>query len=176
MKNKLILTTVLSIFAFSGAANAQAVGSGTLGVTADVEGSLLVTLSTGTAGLAMTGTGTAAGSLPLGTVSMFGGSVPTNVTKTVNGVTGFTLSTPIAIQVDLANTTSESFNMVASLTTADPLDIWSINSIAITNTPATIITAGAYATNTSYPFSLFVPIGQATGTITNTINFTATAN
>ncbi len=175
MKNKLILT-VLSIFALSGVAYAQgAVGSGTMGVTADVEGSLLVTLSTGTNGMAMTGTGSAAGSLPLGTVSMFAGSVPGNVTKTV-GATGFTLSTPIAIQVDLANTTSDSFNMVAALATADAVNTWSLNSITVTSVPATVITAGAYATNTSYPFSLFVPKGAATGTITNTINFTATAN
>jgi hypothetical protein len=175
MKNKLILT-VLSIFALSGVAYAQAVGSGTLGVTAEVEGSLLVTLSTGGTGMAMTGTGTAAGSLPIGSVSMFAGSVPTNVTKTLNGVLGFTLSTPIAIRVDLANTASDTFSMAAALATADAVNVWSVNSVVVTSTPTPIITGGTYAVATSYPFSLYVPSGTNTGSISNTINFAATAN
>ena len=83
MKNRFVRATALSAFAFIGIANAQT-GSGTLGVTADVAGSINLTFITDASGLAVTGTGTSTASLPFGTVSMYSGSVPTNVTKTVN--------------------------------------------------------------------------------------------
>src|ERR1700686_4892032 len=96
----LFITSVLSAFALTGVANAQINGSGTLGVNADVQGSINVTFLTNASGLAVTGTATSVASLPFGTVSRYGGSVPSNVTKTVNGTTSFDLSTPFDVRVD----------------------------------------------------------------------------
>jgi hypothetical protein len=95
-----MLCFVLTVFALTGAANAQT-GSGTLGVTATVAGSISLTFVTDASGLAVTGTGTSTASLSFGTVSMYSGIVPANVTKTVNGTTSFSLATPFDIRVDL---------------------------------------------------------------------------
>jgi hypothetical protein len=65
MKNRLILASVLSAFALAGGANAQT-GSGTLSVTATVQGSISLTFVTDASGLAVTGTGTSTASLPFG--------------------------------------------------------------------------------------------------------------
>ena len=105
MRNKAILTTVLSMFAFSGVAIAQ-VGSGTLGVTATVVGTLNLTFITDAAGMAVTGTGTATASMPFGNVQMFGGAAVPGLTQTVNGVASFTISTPVDIRADLSNSPS----------------------------------------------------------------------
>src|ERR1700726_886835 len=118
MKNRFSLTTVLFAFALSGVANAQN-GSGTLGITATVQGSINLTFVTDASGLAVTGTATSTASLPFGNVSMYSGTVPANVTKTVNGVTSFDLSTPFDVRVDLANSASTTYTLTATLATAD---------------------------------------------------------
>src|ERR1035438_10497428 len=130
MKRNYILTIVISAFALTAAANAQT-GSGTLGVTATIEGSLNLTFSTDASGLAMTGTGTSAASLPLGTVSMYGGTLPANVTRTVTGATSFSLATPFDVRVDLANSISTAYTLNASLSAADATNKWLIGATDI---------------------------------------------
>ena len=88
MKSRLILTTVLSALALTGALSAQT-GSGTLGVTATVQGSINLTFVTDASGVAVTGTATSTASLAFGNVSMYSGTVPSGVTKTTNGTTSF---------------------------------------------------------------------------------------
>src|ERR1700675_4637203 len=109
MKNRFILTGVLSAFALTGVVKAQT-GSGSLGVTATVQGSINLTFVTDASGLAVTGTTTSTASLPFGNVAMYGGSVPTHVTKTVNA-TSFDLSTPFDVRVDLANSASTTYTL-----------------------------------------------------------------
>src|ERR1700682_3751239 len=130
MTNRIVLTSVLSAFAFAGLANAQT-GSGTLGVTATVQGSINLTFVTDASGLAVTGTGTSTASLPFGNVSMYSGTVPANVTKTVNGVTSFDLSTPFDVRVDLANSASTTYTLTATLATVDGTNTWSLGAIDI---------------------------------------------
>ena len=84
MKKGIIATLALSAFSVAGIASAQT-GSGTLGVTATVQGSIDLTFVTDASGLAVTGTGTSAASLAFGAVGMYGGTTPANVTKTVHG-------------------------------------------------------------------------------------------
>src|ERR1700722_9944948 len=114
MKLRFIPASVVFTFAIIGVANAQT-GSGTLGVTATVQGSINLTFVTDASGLAVTGTGTSVASLPFGTVSMYSGSAPTNVTKTVNGVTSFSLATPFDVRVDLANSISTAYTLNVTL-------------------------------------------------------------
>jgi hypothetical protein len=176
MRNKAILTTVLSMFAFSGVAFAQ-VGSGTLGVTATVVGTLSLTFITDPAGMAVTGTGTATASLPFGNVQMFGGAAVPGLTQTVNGVASFTISTPVDIRADLSNSPSLNYTLAATLTTPDAVNAWTVGAVNIsTGAITTIAATAAYATNTPYVFALTIPATEAAGLITNTINFTATAN
>src|SRR5208282_1582880 len=101
MNKKCILASVLS--AFTGLVSAQVSGNGSLGVTASIQGSILVTITSDGSGLAVTGSGTSSGTLPFASEQMYGGTVATGVTKTLTANTSYTLSTPVDIQVDVAN-------------------------------------------------------------------------
>jgi hypothetical protein len=173
MKKRLILVTALSAFAFIGIANAQT-GSGTLGVTADVAGSISLTFVTAAGGLAVTGTGTSTASLPFGTVSMYSGSVPSGVTKTVNGTTSFSLATPFSVRVDLANSISTAFTLNATLLTADATNVWLIGATDISSAgPFALTAAGVYGAAVPYTLHLTIPASEAAGLITNSIGFSA---
>jgi hypothetical protein len=171
-ENKLILASVLSAFALTGVANAQT-GSGTLGVTATVQGSISLTFVTDGSGLAVTGTGTSTASLPFGAVSMYSGTVPSNVTKTVHA-TSFDLSTPFGVRVDLANSASTAFTLTATLATIDAVNTWSIGATDISSAgPFALTAAGVYGSAVPYTLKINVPATEAVGLITNSIGFTA---
>jgi hypothetical protein len=177
MKHRIALTIALSAFACMGVANAQTTSGGTLNVTADIAGSINIIFTTAAAGFPVTGTGTATASLPLGTVQMFGGTVPTNVTRTVNTTVSFTISTPINVEVDLANLTSADYSLVGTLNSADAVNSWTFNGIAVTATGTVPQVAnGAYGTPAPYVFAVTIPASNNSGSLSNTINFTATAN
>ena len=172
MKNRLILTIVLSAFALTGVANAQT-GSGTLGVSATVQGSINLTFVTDASGLAVTGTTTSTASLPFGNVSMYSGTVPTNVTKAVHA-TSFDLSTPFDVRVDLANSASTTYTLTATLAAADSINTWSLGAIDISAAaPHALTAAGEFGTAVPYTLKLTVPATATAGSISNTINFTA---
>lgn len=173
MKSRLILTTVLSALALTGALSAQT-GSGTLGVTATVQGSINLTFVTDESGVAVTGTGTSTASLAFGNVSMYSGTLPSGVTKTTNGTTSFSLSTPFDVRVDLANSASTAYTLNATLGTADAVNTWLIGATDISASgPFALTAAGVYATAVSYTLHLTVPASEAAGLISNSINFTA---
>ena len=176
MQNKCILTSVLSVFALTGVANAQT-GSGTLGVTATVQGSINLTFVTDASGLAVTGTTTSTASLPFGTVRMYGGTVPANVTKTLHATT-FDLSTPFDVRVDLANSASATFILTALLATADATNVWLIGAtdISASGTASNLTSTGEYATAVPYTLKITIPASEAAGLISNSIGFTAVGN
>jgi hypothetical protein len=177
MKNKCILSSILTAFALIGVANAQT-GSGTLGVTANIEGSINLTFVTDPSGLAVTGTTTSNASLPFLNVQMYGGSVPTNVTKTVNGITSFAVATPFDVRVDQANSPSATYILTALLATADATNVWSIGAtnISASGTASNLTSTGAYATPVSYTLKLSIPATEAAALISNSIGFTAVGN
>jgi len=179
MINKFVFASVLSTFALTGLVNAQVTGSGTLGVTGTIQGSILVTFTTATSGLAVTGTGTSAASLPFGTVQMYGGTPTTGLTRSLNnGITSYDMSTPINIEVDTANTGSATYLLSASLGTADSFHTWTFNSVALSTTPITVDLTGTYGQANPYPFVLTIPTAShgASNTVSNTIAFVATVN
>jgi hypothetical protein len=172
LQNKSILTVVLSAFALIGVANAQT-GSGTLGVTATVQGSINLTFVTDASGLAVTGTGTSTASLPFGNVSMYSGTVPANVTKTI-GATSFSLSTPFDVRVDLANSASTTYTLTATLSAVDSTNTWWLGAIDISaGAPHALTAAGVFGTAVPYTFKLTVPASATAGLVSNSINFTA---
>jgi hypothetical protein len=176
MKNKILFTTVFAAFGLAGFANAQTSG-GTLGVTADIQGSINLLFSTATGGFAVTGTGTATASLPFGNVQMYGGTVPTNVVRTLTGKTAFTLTTPVNVEVDLANSTSATFGVLVNLNTADAVNTWAFNAIAVTDAGVTPqVTLATYQTATPYNLAVTIPATNTSGTLSNSLTFTATAN
>jgi hypothetical protein len=172
MKSRLILTTVLSAFALTGAVNAQT-GSGTLGVSATVQGSINLTFVTDESGMAVTGTDTSTASLPFGNVSMYSGTVPSNVTKTTDA-TSFSLATPFDVKVDLANSASTTYTLTATLAAADAINTWWLGAIDISAAaPHALTAAGVFGTAVPYTLKLTVPASATAGSISNTINFTA---
>jgi hypothetical protein len=172
MKKGIIATLALCAFSVAGIASAQT-GSGTLGVTATVQGSINLTFVTDASGLAVTGTGTSAASLAFGAVGMYSGNTPANVTKAVHA-TSFDLSTPFDIRVDLANSASTAYTLNATLAAADAINKWSLGAVDISaGTVYALTAAGEYGIPVSYVLKLTVPASETAGLITNTINFTA---
>jgi hypothetical protein len=173
MRNRFIRTLVFSTFALTGVASAQT-GAGTLGVTASIQGSISLTFVTDASGLAVTGTGTSTASLPFGAVSMYSGSLPTGVTRTLNGVTSFNLATPFDVRVDLANSISTTYTLTATLATSDTINTWSIGATNISSAgPFALTAAGVYGTPVPYTLKIVVPASEAPRLITNSIGFTA---
>src|SRR5277367_907590 len=175
MKNKLVLMTVISAFGLAGLANAQS-STGNLGVTANIEGSINLLFSTATGGFAVTGTGTATASLPYGNVQMYGGTVPTNVVRTLTGKTAFTLTTPVNVEVDLANSSSATFGVLVNLASADAVNTWTFNAIAVTDVGIVPqVTLADYGSAIPYNFAVTIPASNTSGTLSNSLTFVATA-
>jgi hypothetical protein len=177
MKNRLIITGVLSALAFAGIANASGLtGSGTLGVTAEIQGSINLLITTDASGVTLTGTASAA-SLDFGTVGSYGVTAPTNVTYPGNTKTALTISTPVDVEVDLANSASASFDLGAILTTTDSVNTWTFNGVGFTATAGlAVVSAGTYGTATPYNLAVSIPTSNHATSVSNTVTFTATAN
>ena len=111
-----------------------------------------------------------------GTMSAYGGSVPGGVTRTVNGTTNWKISTPFDVVIQVANQTSSNYTLTAQLQSSDSTNTWQIGTTTVTSaSAATLTSTGSYG-NTAYTFNLTIPFTESAGTISNTINFVATAN
>jgi hypothetical protein len=175
---KILATVALLATAFAlGVQSTSATSStGTVAVTATTVASVSLTFVTDVAGIALGSSGTSAATMAFGSVQAYGGSVPANVTKTVNGTTNWSLATPFDVVVEVANQpTSATYTLTAALQTADSTNTWALGATNLSTTVATLTSAGAYG-STAYTFKLTIPFSAAAGAISNTLNFTATAN
>jgi hypothetical protein len=177
MKNKLFLTTLFATLGLTGIVNAQTTASGSLGVSATIVGSINLSFTTASGGFPVTGTGTATASLALGSMQMYGGTVPSTVSRVLTGITAFTLSTPVNVEVDLANQSSPNYSLLANLSSADTVNTWTFAGNAVTALGLTPqVSSGTYGSASPYTFAVTVPAGNNTGSLSNTLSFTATAN
>lgn len=152
--------------------------TGTLNVSATVTGSINLVFNSDAAGVALTsGAGTNAAALDFGTVSAFG-TLPAGVSRPAPTATNFTVSTPVDVLVSKTNTASTSYTLTTQLSTADAVDTWAANGAAFTNaTPGTATATGTYGSNVPVTLAITIPFTTASGTtISNIVNFTATAN
>lgn len=174
MKKTLLIAAIIALLLPS-AALAQT-ANGTLTVTATVKGSIGLVFNTGTGGVALTGTGTSAATLAFGNVSAFG-TVGANITRTVNGTTDFTVSTPMDVMVTKANSASAGFTLTAQLGSADAVNTWAFKGVTVTNgAAASIEPNGTYGSAVTGALALTIPQTTAADTvISNTMNFVATA-
>jgi hypothetical protein len=156
---------------FAGATSA----TGTIAVTATTVASVSLTFVSDGAGITLGSSGTSAATVAFGSVEAYGGTVPSGVTKTVNGTTNWSLSTPIDVVVQVANQTSSNYTLTAALQTTDGTNTWQLGATSLSTTAATLTSTGAYG-STAYTYKLTIPFSAAAGAISNTINFTATAN
>src|SRR5882762_409935 len=176
MRHKLVLIALLIAAVALATEPASATSAtGTVAVTATTVGSVSLTFVTDGAGIALGGSGTSAATIAFGSVQAYGGSIPANVTKTVNGTTNWSLSTPLDVVVQVANQTSSNYTLTGALQAADATNSWFLGATTLSTTPATLTSTGAYG-STAYTFKLTIPFSAAAGAISNTINFTATAN
>jgi hypothetical protein len=177
MKKLWLFLTILPFVVTCGLGTASATSSSaTMAVTVTVASSVSLILQTDASGMTLTGSGTSAVTAAFGTMSAYGGTVPTGVTKSVNAPLNWKISTPFDVIVAVANQTSATYTITAELQTADSTNTWQIGSTTLIATSATTLTAvGAYG-NTQYTFNLTIPFSEAAGAISNTINFVATAN
>lgn len=175
MKRISLVVVATALFLVASTAKAQT-SSGTLTVTATVQGSINLVFNSDASGVTLTGFGTNAATLAFGNVSAYG-TVAGGIVRTVGG-SSFTVSSAVDVNVTKTNSGSASYTLTAQLGSADATNTWTIDSVTVTNaSAATVTTTGGYATNNNYPVAITVPFTTATGTnISNTINYTATAN
>lgn len=176
MKKLTILAFVAALMMISSAASAQT-ASGTLTVTATVNSSVNLVFNNDAAGVPLSsGAGTNTATLAFGNVSAFG-AIAANITRTT-AAASFTISTPVDVMVTKANTASANYTLKAQLGAADATNTWQVGGTTVTSAAqATITATGAYAANVPEAIALTIPFATASATvISNTINFTATAN
>ena len=173
MKRIAMFSFVLGALVISSSAFA-ATNSATLTVTGTIESSISMTVES--AGGTTSGTGTAAASADLGSISKFG-SAPTGFTL-ARGASNWTLSSTVGIQVVKANLTSTDYTLTAQLGSAPASGVaWKLNGSTLSDSAATTLTStGTYASTGSYSWDIVVADSAAAAAIDNAINFTATSN
>jgi len=176
MKKVALLTIFAALMMISSAAVAQT-ANGTLTVTATVQGSIQLQFNSDASGVALTGSGTNAATLAFGNISAFGALGSPNIVRTVNA-TSFTVSSAVDVQVNKTNSASANYSLTAQLASAPAPNSFTVGGVAVSNTAAAPITAtGAYGgTGTNFPVAINVLFTTPAGAISNTINYTATAN
>lgn len=175
MKTKIVvcLAALLAIGVCSSNSFA-ATSSGTLTVTGTIDSSLSLVVQS--AGGTTSGTGTAAATSALGTISKYG-SAPTGFTL-ARGASNWTLSSTIGVQVDKSNLTSTDYTLTAQLGSAPASGVaWKLNGSTLSDSAATTLTStGTYGSTGSYSWDIVVADSAAAAAVDNAIDFTATSN
>ena len=177
MKKLTILTIAAAMMMLLSSFAAAQTANGTLTVTATVQGSLNLVFVSDASGVALTGSGTNAATLAFGNVSAFG-ALAAGVVRPVPTATTFTVSSAVDVNVTKTNSASANYTLKAQLGSADAVNTWQVGGFTVTNASAATITAtGTYDANSNFPVAITIPFTTASGTnISNTINYTATAN
>ena len=172
MKKVAVAVAVLTL-AFASIASADT-SSGTLTVTGTVASSINLTIES--AGGTTSGTGTAAATSALGSISKYS-SAPTGFTL-ARGASDWTLSSTVGVKVDKANLTSTDYTLTAQLGSAPASGIvWKLNGSTLSDSAATTLTStGTYGSTGSYSWDVVVADSAAAAAIDNAISFTATSN
>jgi hypothetical protein len=174
---KLVLLTIVAVIMMLPSFAAAQTATGTLTVTATVNSSINLVFNSDPVGVGLaSGAGTNTATLNFGNVSAFG-PIAAGITRGTTATT-FTVSTPVDVLVTKANSASANYTLKAQLGAADAVNTWQVGGTTVTNAAqATITATGTYAANVSETIALTVPFTTANATaISNTINFTATAN
>lgn len=172
MKKVAIAVAMLTL-GFASIASAET-SSGTLTVTGTVASSINLTIQS--AGGTTSGTGTAAATSALGSISKYS-SAPTGFTL-ARGASDWTLSSTVGVKVDKANLTSTDYTLTAQLGSAPASGItWKLNGSTLSDSSAATLTStGTYGSTGSYSWDIVVADSAAAAAIDNAISFTATSN
>lgn len=161
------------LLAFAGSA-AAATSNGTLNVTGTIESSISLTIES--AGGVTSGTGTAAATSDLGSISKYG-SAPTGFTL-ARGASDWTLSSTVGVRVEKANLTSTDYTLTSQLGSTPASGVtWRLNGSTLSDSAETTLTStGTYGSTGSYSWDIVVADSAAAAPIDNVIAFTATSN
>jgi hypothetical protein len=166
---------VAALLLLAGSAQAQLTASGTLNATLINKSGISIVFNTDAAGVALTGSGTAAAGLDFGTVAMYK-PAPAGVTLTKTA-TSFTVSSPFDVYVDIGGSTSTSYLLQAKLASAPGVYTYAMDAVNLSTTLATVVAADpGYRTNVLHTLYLTVPASAPAGVVSNTVQFTVTAN
>ena len=164
----LAMTTVL--------AQAQTTASGTLNAKLVNKSGIWIIFNSDASGVALGNAGTSAASLNFGNVAMYMTTPPAGVALT-RTATNFTISTPFDVYVGLGGTTSTSYRLQASVQTAPGAYTFKVDGVTLATTATTIAAADPnYGANVQHTMYLTVPATSPAGVVSNTVNFTVTAN
>jgi hypothetical protein len=169
---KIILVAALTLVSASVASAATSTGA--LTVTGTVESSINLTIES--AGGSTSGTGTAAVTSALGTISKYS-SAPTGFTM-AQGASNWTISSTIGVKVLKSNLAATTYLLEAELATApDTGIVWQVNGATLSESaPATIAATASFGSTDVYSWDIVVADSAAAAAIDNTVNFTATSN
>ena len=157
-----------------GTAQAQT-ASGTLNAQLINKSGIWLIFNSDAAGVTLGNAGTSAATLNFGTVAMYQ-APPLGVTQT-RTATDFTVSTPFDVYVDVGGVASPSYRLQAALQTAPGVFTFKVDAVTLTTVAATVVAADpGYRTNVQHTMSLTIPNTAPAGVISNTVNFTVTAN
>lgn len=167
---------VLLALTVASAAHAQTTASGTLNAKLVNKSGIYLIFNSDAAGVALGNTGTAAASLNFGNVSMYMTTPPAGVALS-RTTTAFTVSTPFDVFVGIGGTTSVSYRLQASLQTAPGAYTFKVDGVTLATTAGTVAAADPnYGTNVQHTMYLTIPATAPAGVVSNTVNFTVTAN
>ena len=171
MKKSVLILAVMTMMATAAMADTS---SGTLTVTGTVASSINLTIES--AGGTTSGTGTAAATSALGTISKYS-AAPTGFTL-ARGASDWTLSSTVGVKVEKANLTSTDYTLTAQLGSAALSgNVWKLNGSTLSDSAATTLTStGTYGSTGSYSWDIVVADSAAAAAIDNSISFTATSN
>lgn len=126
----------------------------------------------------ITNANTSAASVNFGIASIAGDN-QSCVQFTANGKTSYTLTNSLYALVTMANVQSSNYTLLASLSSSPPTGvIWKFSSMSgnLSTTPGQVTAAGTYGQNLQMYLTITVPATTPSGDLSQTLNFTATAN
>ncbi len=115
--------------------------------------------------------------LNMGTASFTTGASLACVNYSHIGTAVYQVSSAFDVVVKKANTSSPSYRLAASISSAPPANVvWILNSTTLTTTPTTFQTANTYGSAVTQTLNVQVKNTVAAQTLQETIYFLATAN
>lgn len=155
---------------------AQATASGTLNAQLINKSGIWLIFNSDASGVTLGNAGTSAATLNFGTIRNYMTTPPAGVTLSRTAA-NFTVSTPFDVFVDVGGVASPSYRLQAALQSAPGVYTYKIDAVSLTTTAATIVAADPnYRTNVQHTLSLTIPNTAPAGVVSNTVNFTVTAN
>lgn len=163
-------------------AHAQAVPAGSLLVTVRAVSSLTFSFVNGSGAgspgiCSITGAGTSTAALNLGTASIASDNQTCVTFTPASNGKSYTLANTVYVNVTQTGGTSTSYTLAAKLPSAAATGVkWTADGLTLATTSKKLTTSGVYGTNTGVNLSVTVQYSVATGSLAQTIDFTATAN